>query len=271
MYLWTLSERIKMANTNRKKILIVDDDVRYVEDLKALLSRFYEVWTAHNGEEALEQIHDVKPDLILLDIVMPKMDGLEFFDRITPLNSAPLYPVLIVTQRGNLREYFRNLQVEDFLVKPLMGIEILKKIEVIFEEQSKKPVLNPRDRYKKILIIDNNLGNLALIAHHLLDRGHILSVAKTTEQAIEKIVSVEIPDLVLICAGLSEHPEYLIPYHLRGIPEARNTKVAVYVEDFRTLDMNTEAEITKVVGGANMLELKDLNHFFERCRLILGI
>src|SRR5262249_1269770 len=83
------------------KILVVDDEVKNVKLLEALLlPRGYEVVTAFNGEEALRQVQQERPDLILLDIMMPVMDGFEVCKILKDNADTRLIPVVIMTGWG---------------------------------------------------------------------------------------------------------------------------------------------------------------------------
>ncbi len=118
------------------KILIADDDLAVVETLKAILERFdYDVDSATNGEECIKKILLHKPDLLLLDIMMPKMDGYSFLVAIKELKaltgSAPDMPVIVIT--GNDTEINRSLvsheNIRDYLRKPFDIPELLDKIK----------------------------------------------------------------------------------------------------------------------------------------------
>lgn len=80
----------------KKKILVVDDEVDFLEIIKIRLEASdYEVITAANGEEALKKVKNEKPDVVLLDILMPGIDGLEVLKRIRKINDK--LPVYIIT------------------------------------------------------------------------------------------------------------------------------------------------------------------------------
>ena len=84
-----------MAN---EKILVVDDDVNICELLRLYLTKEgYQVTIANDGEEGLEKFNQVKPDMVLLDVMMPRMDGLEVCRRIRKLGNTP---VMMLTAKG---------------------------------------------------------------------------------------------------------------------------------------------------------------------------
>jgi len=102
-----------------KTILFIDDEVDFVEMMKFQLEKEgYIVVPASNGEDALEKLEQIKPDLIILDINMPKMGGLEFYNRIITQHGRARYPVLVLTARANLDGLFKEIKAEGFLQKP---------------------------------------------------------------------------------------------------------------------------------------------------------
>jgi two-component system, NtrC family, nitrogen regulation response regulator NtrX len=114
----------------REKILLVDDEVSILHSLSgALRDEGYQVSMAHSGEEALEEAHHDMPDIVLLDVWMPGIDGLEVLERLKRL-SAEL-PVIIISGHGNIETAVRatKLGAFDFVEKPLSLDRILVSIQ----------------------------------------------------------------------------------------------------------------------------------------------
>ena len=117
---------------NKKKILIVDDDSDFVELIKLRLEHAgYKVYTASSGEEGVEKFSKEKPDLILLDIFMPGIDGFEMLYILK--NNYPNtehLPVIMITARNELESSFKakGFGATDYLVKPIDTQELLDKI-----------------------------------------------------------------------------------------------------------------------------------------------
>jgi two-component system KDP operon response regulator KdpE len=115
----------------RFQILIVDDEPRIVNFLNSKLKASgYEVLTAGNGLEGLEQAQAQEPDLIVLDLIMPKMDGLEMLKE---LRSFSTVPVIILTARGADTDRIKGLQLgaDDYLPKPFNPDELVARIEAV--------------------------------------------------------------------------------------------------------------------------------------------
>ena len=115
------------------KILIIDDDKGIVEMIKAALTkRNYEVFTASDGTEGLELVKNSPPDLILLDVVMPLMNGYEFLRALKALKAiegGAMIPVVVMTAKEGMEEIFKFEGVNEYLVKPSDSSKLIKKIE----------------------------------------------------------------------------------------------------------------------------------------------
>src|SRR5262245_30985312 len=113
------------------KILVVDDEAKNVKLLEAiLLPRGYEVVHASNGEEALQQVQQERPDLILLDVMMPVMDGFEACRILKENADTRLIPVVIMTALGQVEDRIQGIEAgaDDFLTKPVHRDELLARI-----------------------------------------------------------------------------------------------------------------------------------------------
>ena len=101
-----------------KQILIVDDELGTRESLKMILGKEYEIITAHTGEDALEMIERVKPNLVLLDIIMPGMDGLTVLERIKEVHEDLLVVMITATTTVKTAVRAMKLGAYDYITKP---------------------------------------------------------------------------------------------------------------------------------------------------------
>ena len=104
------------------RILVVDDNPANVDILRArLLAQGYEIITASDGEEALDVVRDQLPDLILLDIMMPKLDGVEVCRRLRADPTLPFIPIVLVTAKSDSKDVVAALEAggDEYLTKPL--------------------------------------------------------------------------------------------------------------------------------------------------------
>lgn len=119
------------------KILLVDDDPDFVEATKAVLeSRPYEIITALSGEEGLQKAREEKPDLVLLDIIMPGVDGFQVCQQLKKDPQLSQIPVIMITSFSE--KYMEtsigvsqglSLEAEDFVDKPVAPTELLIRVE----------------------------------------------------------------------------------------------------------------------------------------------
>ncbi len=114
------------------RILIVDDTPANVEILEMRLAAHgFEILTAGDGEEALAIIGDEQPDLILLDIMMPKIDGIEVCRRVKSDNSLPFIPIILVTAKSDPKDVVAGLEAgaEEYLTKPVEKTALVARVK----------------------------------------------------------------------------------------------------------------------------------------------
>ncbi|MFH1613870.1 MAG: response regulator [Planctomycetota bacterium] len=121
---------------HRPKILVIDDEPNIVQTLQDRLEmNDYLVITAGNGKEGLEKALAEKPNVVLLDVIMPVMDGHEMLERLRSSDDGKDIPVIMLTARSQTQDIARahNAGIEDYVVKPFDLSELLEKIERILE------------------------------------------------------------------------------------------------------------------------------------------
>ena len=120
----------------KPRILICDDEEGVRESLKLILEERYDLQTAENGEEAVQHVASAPFDVMLLDIKMPRMDGMETLRRVRQL--APNMPVLILTAYHSMdiaKEAVR-LGAKDYISKPFEKDQLLEIIEQLLKRSS---------------------------------------------------------------------------------------------------------------------------------------
>ena len=122
-----------MEEGKNRKILIIEDD-SFLSDMYAtkFQMRGYIVGLAKNGREAIKEIKKEKPDIILLDVLMPQMDGFEFLENFKKKKKFGNIPVIILTNLGQKREVEKglNLGADDYIIKAYFTPkEVVEKVE----------------------------------------------------------------------------------------------------------------------------------------------
>ena len=123
---------------DKVKILIVDDEPNIVRTLKDRLEmNEYDIITASNGQEGLERAIKDLPDIILLDVIMPLMDGLEMLEALRRRPECADIAVIMLTARSQTQDIARakSCGIDDYIVKPFDLSELLEKIENVSEHR----------------------------------------------------------------------------------------------------------------------------------------
>jgi CheY-like chemotaxis protein len=208
------------------RILIVDDEAQNLELMEAMLaSAGYEIFLAHEGEEALRLARERRPDLILLDLMMPGLSGFEVCARVKTDPQTGGIPVLFVTALNEMSNKERAMAAggDDFLTKPFQRAELLTRVEALLRvrhlnrdldralaylyeleltrhaQQPKKPAAPtpPAEGAGTILVVDDELLARQLFADVLREAGYITHEAENGERALE-IARQETIDVVLL-------------------------------------------------------------------------
>ena len=115
-----------------KKILVVDDEQPISDIVKFNLTKEgYDVYTAYDGEEALQQVKEVEPDLILLDLMLPKIDGLEVAREVRKTHDMP---IIMVTAKDSEIDKVLGLELgaDDYVTKPFSPAELTARVDALF-------------------------------------------------------------------------------------------------------------------------------------------
>lgn len=188
------SEEYKIVETpqivpfpQKGKILVIDDDINFLDLIdRRLTKEGYLVFTANNGQSGLNKANKLIPDIIILDIVMPDMDGWTVYKKLkkTPLLSQ--IPVIIVTI-GDYEKMAKDFGVVDFLAKPIKW----KTLNVIL---SKYKIIS---KSKHILVIDDDSATRIILRKMLVKDGWRVDEAENGKVAFDRIKK-EKPELILL-------------------------------------------------------------------------
>ena len=183
-----------------QRVLIVDDNRVNVELLKAQLKPYgYELDTAYDGEEALAKIQQCHPDLVLLDLMMPKVSGYEVCRSIKQNKDTQFIPVIIITALSELDDKIKAIELgaDDFLVKPFNKLELTSRI---------KSLLNVKSLHDDLDRSENILFSLvkALEAKDVYTSGHSERVAHYGTQ-LAKYIGLEEKEIEVLRKGALLH------------------------------------------------------------------
>ncbi|MBI4720975.1 MAG: response regulator [Chitinivibrionia bacterium] len=128
------------------KILVVDDEPHILQILKFTLEKAgYQVFTAEDGEKALGMLEELLPDLVVLDIMMPKITGYEVCRKMREAYKTSHIPVILLTAKGELEEKIKGLEggANDYLVKPYSNEELLLRVRNVLDWNVRQREANP--------------------------------------------------------------------------------------------------------------------------------
>jgi two-component system, cell cycle response regulator len=186
------------------RVLVVDDIVANVRLLEAKLSaEYFDVATAMNGLDALEAVQRIKPDIVLLDVMMPGIDGIEVCRRIKSDPATQHIPIIMVTALDQPEDKIRGLEAgaDDFLTKPVNDLSLfcriksLVRLKMLTDElrirlggDSKGSLLTNQamefDKPGKVLLVDSKQSSVER-AHTSLAGKHVITTASDIPIAIE--------------------------------------------------------------------------------------
>jgi len=126
---------------NKKKILFIEDEIDQIVMVQTRLEGSgYEVIGAMDGEEGLKKVHEENPDLILLDLIIPKIDGFEVCRRLRGCPDTSNIPVIVITASGtrDVEGKCRAVGADEIIRKPYESTDLVSKIKALLREQSVK-------------------------------------------------------------------------------------------------------------------------------------
>lgn len=133
----------------KKKIVVADDEPFILSALQDTLSDSYSVTTASNGVEAIKVAQRVMPDLIILDVMMPEMDGLDACKNLKRDKLTSTIPVILLTAKGQITDIEKGFKsgADAYVVKPFSPARLIEKVEEIFEKvEMRKKIMEDKKK-----------------------------------------------------------------------------------------------------------------------------
>jgi len=130
-----------------EKILIIDDNPDLLRVVQLCLAREnYEVFTAQNGKEGLQRTYSTQPDLVILDVMMPGMDGWDVLSRLREMSDVP---VIMLTAKGREADIVRGLSLgaDDYMTKPFGAAELIARVQALLR-RNRMPAAQRVTRYQ---------------------------------------------------------------------------------------------------------------------------
>lgn len=216
------------------RILIVDDHPGTARTLGRAISQLgpgIEVISAIGGKDALNQVKDLPVDLLITDMMMPDMNGLELIEKLRQHpGGRPSYNILITAYDvPGLREMAQRLKVNETLIKPIPPEQICQVVSRHLEDMRKSQStsrVGPSENAFKILVADDMPDNVSLLARYLNDKGYELLMASDGEETLE-VLRAELPDLVLLDVNMPKKDGFAVLSEMRSDPRIAHIPVII--------------------------------------------
>jgi DNA-binding response OmpR family regulator len=255
--------------TNKRRLLLVDDDPSLLETLGDFLSfEGYEVLCAASGEDALIKMRPFQPDLIILDMGMPGMGGKGFLDRITNPDGGTLYPVLVLTARASMAEYFADKQIAGFLAKPCDPPDLLMEVSrILFETARDGHRATDPQAARRLVVAEGDPALRKTLEVEFSQAGFEVSAVATGPEALEACVTVK-PHAVVMRLELEGMSADEVVAMLKRLPNTRGVRALVYGMDLPEAQLDHVANLD--VPQNCMLKDLTVNTIIDRTMAVTG-
>ena len=261
------------------RVLVVDDILANVKLLEAkLTAEYFDVMTARSGVEALEMVNRSMPDIILLDVMMPGMDGFEVCDRIKGNPQTHHIPVIMVTALDQPQDRVKGLEAgaDDFLTKPVSDVALFSRVKSLVRlkmltdelrsraETSERMGLLERDLQQamaskpgNIMLVDDKENSVARLTGALNER-HSVSVYRDPQAALFDAAEKDW-ELLIVSLSLQDYDGLRLCSQLRSLERTRNLPILIIVEPhdnarlLRGLDMGINDYLMRPVDKNELL------------------
>ena len=262
------------------RVLVVDDLPPNVKLLEARLSaEYFNVVTAFSGLEAIKLAADNPPDIILLDVMMPGMDGFETCRRLKADPRTRDIPVVMVTALSEAEDRVRGLEAgaDDFLTKPVNDVALyarirsLVRLKMLADEWRLRQATNQQFEIvveptvdqesvdeARVLVIEENTSNIERIRDALAVDRDVVEIATDPEQGLERVAAADF-DLVVVSLLLRDADGLRLCARIRGHAKTRGLPILVLIEDgdherlARALDIGVNDYLVRPIDRNEML------------------
>lgn len=219
-----------MTNQTRRKILLIDDDASLLITLSDFLSfEGYEVTTADCAENGLEVMDSVVPDLVILDMSMPGIGGMGFLREVTDATGKPKYPVLVLTARANMAEFFAGMEVDGFIAKPCDPADLLMEVGriVFLRSGDESGEGNETVVGGKVLIAEDDGARNQVLAGAFVKAGFDVCTVSKGPDVLEMAI-IEKPDVIVLKLVMSSMNGDAIAGVLKDMPNTKSIPIVLF-------------------------------------------
>ena len=261
------------------RVLVVDDILANVRLLEAkLAAEYFDVVTAMNGVDALEAVQRTKPDIVLLDVMMPGIDGIEVCRRIKNNSLTQHIPVVMVTALDQPEDRVRGLEAgaDDFLTKPVNDVSLFCRVKSLVRLKMLTDELRTRtgddplrlasneqkladNKHGNVLVIDNRVAVAERIKATLAGK-HEVTVAVDPQQALEACCRPDkVFELIIVNLDMEGIDALRICSQLKSMEQTRQTPLLIIVDPddhqrlLRALDMGVNDYLIRPIDKQELM------------------
>ena len=260
------------------RILVVDDIPANVKLLEAKLSaEYYQVLTASDGQACLDIARQKVPDLVLLDIMMPGMDGFEVCQHLKSHESTAHIPVIMVTALSEISDRVKGLEAgaDDFLSKPVNDTALFARVRSLLRLKMMMDELRVRQETSgqlgvmatndgesgdnaRVLIVENSQFTARRVASYLQESGHTPEVVQTSGDGVDRARDGDF-DLIIVGIDVDGEDGLRLCSQLRSQEESRHVPQLMLLEDTdmprlaKGLDLGVSDYIVKPLDRGELL------------------
>lgn len=255
------------STSSQVRVLVVDDHPTTASTLARAISQSWpkvDVISAANGKAALERVNGEAVDLIITDMMMPDMNGLELIEKLqSHPDGRPAYTILVTAYDvPGLKETARRLKVDETIIKPVRPERICQIVGRVLEQiECVESPGQPKENQarSKILVIDDVPENVLRLARYLKKEGYALLNASSGVEALE-VAHLEMPDLVLLDVDMPEKDGFEVLQEIRTDPVIGHMPVIILsdarpdsVDMQRSLNLGVDDYVAKPFDRRELL------------------
>lgn len=214
---------------DRKTVLVVDDEPAVRKVLgRTLRQDGYEVLTAENGNAAWDLIKSACPDMVLLDLMMPEMDGTELCRRVREDPDTQDMPVIMVTAKGRIMAAVEGLDggADDYVVKPFDRKQLLERLKAMDGKLRTKSRQERAAPARSVLVADDEESVVDFLVETLRGEGYRVEAANSGRKALEKLAA-HAPDVLFVDLMMPEVSGLDVIEHIGNTPALKKVRVIV--------------------------------------------
>jgi len=227
----------------------------------------YDVLCSSSGEDALIKMRPFQPDLIILDMGMPGMGGKGFLDRITNPDGSTSTPVLILTARSTMAEFFADKMIASFLAKPCDPADLLMEVGRILIEAGSSEKAATSKVLRKLVVAEPDADLRRMLQAELKAAGFEVVAVADGEQALEKAIVIR-PDAVVMRLQLAGMSANEVIRMLRRLPGTADVAAIVYGIELPGVELDHVANL-EVTQNCMVMDL-NVNSIVDRVMNVTG-